>query len=68
MSEQRIFQTGDRVLADHKPGTVVFVRMARPDYNKADCYSVRMDNRADDPSYAGSIWPACDVFAIDEEG
>lgn len=63
-NETQIFCPGDRVLADHSPGTVVSVRMEAPDYAKPEAYSVRMDRVLDRPGYEGSIWPACDVRPI----
>lgn len=60
-----VFKPGDRVLADHSPGFVVYVRFAPPDYSTPIAYSVWMDKHRNRPGYNGSIWPACDVRAED---
>lgn len=49
---------GARVLADGKPGTVIFVRMAPPAFNKPDAYSVALDERIDVWGYRGTIFAA----------
>lgn len=55
----RVFQQGERVMANFKPGTIAYVRFDT-EFRPA-CYSVIMDHRRSDPSYTGTIWPACDI-------
>ena len=49
------FEKGDRVQTKFGDGTVVFKRMAGPDYSKATCYSVCLDERREDAGYSGTI-------------
>lgn len=56
-----MFQRGQRVLADGKPGMVVYTRMAPPDFSKVMAVSVFLDERARDLSYSGTIFPASKV-------
>lgn len=54
---------GDRVTTPGGPGSVVYRRMAPPSYSEAAVYSVRLDSRAGDPRYSGTIYPAGQVKA-----
>lgn len=63
-----IFNKGDRVRCPGGNGTVVYKRMAAPDYNEVAVYSVRLDNGYYPcPETGGSIYPAKEVNSIDWE-
>jgi hypothetical protein len=55
------FDRGDRVMTPGGPATVVYRRMAAPSYTEAAAYSVRLDCRAADPTYSGTMYAAGDV-------
>lgn len=52
----KIFQRGARVLASGKPGTIAYVLLAAPGYDKPIAYSVYLDERRNVPCYAGTIF------------
>jgi energy-converting hydrogenase Eha subunit B len=56
-------QKGDRVLTPGGPGSILYKRMAAPDFATVAAYSVDLDARAShlDPTYAGTVYPAADV-------
>lgn len=55
------FEKGDRVMTPGGVGTVYFKRMAPPNYSEVEAYSVKLDKRANDPHYAGSMFFAAEV-------
>lgn len=61
-----MFDQGDRVITPEGRGTVVYRRMAPPTYAEPAAYSVRLDSRAGDPTYNGTIYAARDVAAASE--
>ena len=52
------FREGERVDTPQGPGTVVFQRMAPPEYVEAAAVSVRLDSRRRDLTYTGTIYLA----------
>lgn len=66
MSDTRGFQAGDRVRTPGGPGTVVYRRLAAPDFRIVGVYSVWLDAQAERPGYGGTIYPAAAVAADDE--
>lgn len=52
---------GDRVKTPSGIGTVVYVRMAAPDYSKPEAVSVKLDGN----NHTGSMWPASAVTLLD---
>ena len=52
---------GTRVTTPLGLGTVVYVRMAPPDYNTVEVVSVALDVRRGDPRYGGTIFKIDDV-------
>ena len=60
-----VFLKGERVLVSigHEGiyGTVVYSRMAPPQYSIPEVYSVRLDTKIHDPSYSGTIVRASQV-------
>jgi hypothetical protein len=57
------FDRGDRVLTPGGIGTIVYKRMAPPDYAHAAAYSVYLERDRARVGYAGTIYPAADVTA-----
>lgn len=55
------FESGQKVMTPLGPGVVQYKRMAPPDYYKVAAYSVRLDSKASDPKYNGTIFPAAQV-------
>jgi hypothetical protein len=59
-----MFDKGDRVMTPGGAGTVVYKRMAPPDFFEVDVYSVCLDTRKAEtekppfPSYSGTIYKA----------
>lgn len=52
------FQTGQRIeIEGHGPGTVVYQRLAPPDYVDAVTVSVRLDSQCHRINYVGTIIP-----------
>ena len=49
---------GTRVLTPWGPGTVLYVRMASPHFTTIEAVSVRLDGKANEPGYSGTIIPA----------
>ena len=53
------FLKGERVIVTMESGevsgTIVYSRMAPPQYSVPEVYSVRLDSRKNDPSYTGTI-------------
>jgi hypothetical protein len=56
-----VFSQGKRVTTPNGPGEVVYVRMAGPDYSKAQAYSVKLDSKKSNPGYTGTMILASDV-------
>ena len=62
-----MFDKDDRVLTPLGTGTIVYRRMAAPNYSEAETYSVRLDkpayvlNSNYQPNYAGTIFLASQV-------
>lgn len=50
-----MLRVGDRVSTPHGPGTLAYERMAPPDYTRPAAFSVRLDAKADQPGYTGTI-------------
>lgn len=61
------FTRGERVMTPNGPGRVNYVRMAPPDFSKVEAVSVVLDRHLDRPSYAGTIYPAGNVWSIEGE-
>jgi len=57
-------QRGTTVTTPLGRGSVLWVRMAGPDYNKPEAYGVRLAARADDPKYSGTTFAAKDIEAV----
>ena len=61
------FDKGDPVMTPSGPGTVVYKRMASPDYTTVQMYSVALESRVAEsakppfPSYSGTAFPADQV-------
>jgi len=60
LTRPELLDRGARVHTPHGYGLVRYVRMAPPDYNQAEAYSVLLDDR-DGPHYSGTIFPAAQV-------
>ena len=45
-------------------GTVVYCRMAPPTYSEAQVYSVKLDCKAEQDGYTGTIFPAGKVSLL----
>jgi hypothetical protein len=60
------FSAGDRVLTPAGLATVVYRRYGTS-LGKVEAYSVRLDLRAEDPRYTGTIYAAADVRPALEE-
>lgn len=59
---KRTFAQGDRVqTATGQFGTVVYVRMAPPDYDTVEAVSVYLDSRRDSSTYTGTIYRPKDL-------
>jgi hypothetical protein len=58
------FDSGQKVNTPLGPGVVQYKRMAPPDFCRAATYSVRLDSKAFDPMYNGTIFTAEQVVAI----
>ena len=58
---------GDRVQTPHGPGTVVYQRMAPPDYTEPRAFSVVLDDLAEKPGYSGTIIAANVVLPFDSK-
>jgi hypothetical protein len=63
------FIKGDRVKTPLGNGTVLWKRMAAPDYIEVDCYSIELDTKKAEtlvppfPYYNGTVFPAEEVSA-----
>lgn len=55
------FNKGDRVVTPGGVGSVVYCRMAAPNYDTVSVYSVRLDHTSHNPNYTGTVYPAKDV-------
>ena len=51
------FKRGDRVLTPGGYGTVMYVRMAAPEFSTPEAYSVRLD-KPNPGAYTGTVYPA----------
>ena len=60
------FQPRDRVITPNGPGVIVSMRMAPPNYSKAESYSVILDSKRNQLGYSGSVYPAEQVQALNE--
>jgi len=59
----KMFETGDRVMTPFGGGTIVFKRMAGPDYNTVETYSVKLFSKAElSPTYVGTLFFVKDVW------
>jgi hypothetical protein len=58
---------GSRVNTPLGPGSVAYVRNGPPDYSAPIAVSVRLDKRAQDARYSGTVFAAVDVTAREEE-
>lgn len=62
-----MFDKGDRVNTPNGPGSVIYKRMAGPDYTRVAMYSVCLDYRKAEseqppfPNYSGSAFPAEEI-------
>ena len=59
-----IFDKGDRVVTPQGAGTVVYKRMAAPNYATVLVYSVALDSKVSndkEPNYVGTLYPAKEV-------
>ena len=54
----------DRVTTPMGEGTVVYCRMAPPTYSEAQVYSVKLDCKAEQDGYTGTIFPAGKVSLL----
>lgn len=64
-----IFEKGDVVITPGGQGTVVYRRMAAPDYNTVAAYSVKLDRASNDPTSSASlatIYSAEDVKPVEK--
>lgn len=57
-------RAGDRVLTPSGPGTIAYIRMAPPDYTRAEAVSVVLDAKRNTAGYGGSIFAADQVRAL----
>lgn len=58
---------GDRVLTQRGYGTVVYVRMAAPDFVRPAAVSVLLDSQRERPGYSGTSFHARDVLPVIED-
>jgi hypothetical protein len=61
------FDSGDTVMTPKGKGVVAYKRMAPPTYAVAECYSVKLEDKKDDPNYTGTVFPASEVTEYKEE-
>lgn len=50
-----------RVKSLNDTGTIIYARMAGPNYNAVEAYSVYLDSKKDNLKYSGTIVPAHEV-------